>query len=118
VRSVLKILESLYRKARSTTPYAILADAIAALKVRPQLRQRLRGGSERAIVNVDLFLEMARDDVRGLRAFACDMRANWTDAVRQVEGRLDAEENAVVLVTVHAAKGLKVWNGRSSSPPT
>jgi ATP-dependent exoDNAse (exonuclease V) beta subunit len=107
-RSVLEILQSLYRRARRTTPYALLADAIAALNVRPQLRQRFRGGSERAIANVDLFLEMTRAyDVRGLRAFARDMRANWTDAVRQVEGRPDAEENAIALVTVHAAKGLE-----------
>jgi exodeoxyribonuclease-5 len=106
--SVLEILQSFYKRARSTTPYALLADAVAALNVRPQLRQRFRDGSERAIANVDLFLEMARAyDVRGLRAFARDMRANWTDAVRQVEGRPDAEENAVALVTVHAAKGLE-----------
>jgi exodeoxyribonuclease-5 len=90
-RSVLEILQSLYRRARSTTPYALLADAIAALNVRPQLRQRFGGGSERAIANVDLFLEMARAyEIRGLRAFARDMGANWTDAVRQVEGRPDA----------------------------
>jgi ATP-dependent exoDNAse (exonuclease V) beta subunit len=107
-RSVLEILQSLHRRARSTTPYALLADAVSALNVRPQLRQRFRGGSERAIANVDLFLEMARAyDVRGLRAFARDMRANWEDAVRQVEGRPDAEENAVALITVHAAKGLE-----------
>jgi exodeoxyribonuclease-5 len=107
-RSVLEVLQSLYRHARSTTPYALLADAIGALNVRPQLRQRFLRGSERAIANVDLFLEMARAyEVRGLRAFARDMRANWTEAVRQVEGRPDAEENAVALVTVHAAKGLE-----------
>jgi exodeoxyribonuclease-5 len=107
-RSVLQILQSLYKRARSTTPYSLLADALATLNVRPQVRQRFRSGSERAIANVDLFLEMARAyDVRGLRAFARDMRANWTDAVRQVEGRPDAEEHAVALVTVHAAKGLE-----------
>jgi ATP-dependent exoDNAse (exonuclease V) beta subunit len=107
-RSVLEALRSLHRRARSTTPYALLADAVAALNVRPQIRQRFRGGSERAIANVDLFLEMARAyDVRGLRAFARDMRANWEEAVRQVEGRPDAEENAVALITVHAAKGLE-----------
>jgi exodeoxyribonuclease-5 len=42
-RSVLEALQSLLRRARSTTPYALLADAIAALNVRPQLRQRFRG---------------------------------------------------------------------------
>jgi ATP-dependent exoDNAse (exonuclease V) beta subunit len=46
-------------------------------------------------------------DVRGLRAFASDMRANWEEAVRQVEGRPDAEQEAVSLITVHAAKGLE-----------
>jgi ATP-dependent exoDNAse (exonuclease V) beta subunit len=107
-RSVLETLQSLYRGARSTTPYALLADAVAALNVRLQLRQRFRGGAERAIANVDLFLEMARAyDVRGLRAFARDMRGNWEEAVRQVEGRPDAEENAIALITIHAAKGLE-----------
>ena len=107
-RSVLESLQSLHRSARSTTPYALLTDAVAALNIRPQLRQRFRGGSERAIANVDLFLEMARAyDVRGLRAFARDMRSNWEEAVRQVEGRPDAEEDAIALITVHAAKGLE-----------
>src|SRR5580704_10478628 len=55
-----------------------------------------------------LFLEMSRAyDVRGLRAFARDMRANWDEATRQVEGRPDAEQEAVSLITVHAAKGLE-----------
>ena len=46
-------------------------------------------------------------DVRGLRAFASDMRANWEEAVRQVEGRPDAEEQSVALITIHASKGLE-----------
>src|ERR1700680_1148426 len=51
---------------------------------------------------------MARaHDVRGIRAFARDMRANWKEAVRQVEGRPDAQQQAVALITVHAAKGLE-----------
>ena len=92
-RSVLEILQSLRRRASTTTPYALLADALAALHVRPQLRQRFKAGAERAVANVDLFHEMSRGyDVRGLRAFARDMRANWEDAVRQVEGRPDAEQ--------------------------
>jgi ATP-dependent exoDNAse (exonuclease V) beta subunit len=107
-RSVLEILQSLHRRARATTPYMLLADAVAALNVRPQLRQRFKAGAERAIANVDLFLEMSRAyDVRGLRAFARDMRANWDEATRQVEGRPDAEQEAVSLITVHAAKGLE-----------
>jgi ATP-dependent exoDNAse (exonuclease V) beta subunit len=59
-RSVLALLQSLRRRARTTTPYILLADAVAALHVPPQLRQRFKGGPERAIANVDLFLEMAR----------------------------------------------------------
>ncbi|HTE38824.1 MAG TPA: 3'-5' exonuclease, partial [Reyranella sp.] len=107
-KDVLTKLSSLRRRARTTTPYALLADAIAVLHVRPQIRQRFKAGAERAVANVDLFLEMARAyDVRGLRAFASDMRANWDEAVRQVEGRPDAEQEAVSLITVHAAKGLE-----------
>ena len=107
-RSVLEILQSLQRRARSTTPYTLLADAVSAMNVRPQLRPRFKTGAERAIANVDLFLEMSRAyDVRGLRAFARDMRANWDEATRQVEGRPDAEQEAVSLITVHAAKGLE-----------
>src|SRR6202035_485143 len=57
-------------------------------------------------INVDLFLEMARAyGVRGLRAFARDMRSNWEEVVRQAEGRPDAEQESVSLITVHAAKG-------------
>src|SRR5271156_394612 len=67
-RSVLMRLQSLHRGARSTTPYMLLADAVAALNVRSQLRQRFKTGAERAIANVDLFLEMSGAyDVRGLR---------------------------------------------------
>jgi exodeoxyribonuclease-5 len=75
-RSVLEILQWLRRRARGTTPYMLLADAIAALNMRAQLRQRFKAGAERAIANVDLYLEIARAyDVRGLAAFARDMRA-------------------------------------------
>lgn len=107
-RSVLEKLQALGRRARSTTPYMLLADAASALNVRPQLRQRFKAGTERALANVDLYLEMARAyDVRGLRAFARDMRENWEEAVRQVEGRPDAEQQSVALITIHSAKGLE-----------
>jgi ATP-dependent exoDNAse (exonuclease V) beta subunit len=35
------------------------------------------------------------------------MRANWEEQVRQVEGRPDAEEQSVSLITIHAAKGIE-----------
>jgi superfamily I DNA/RNA helicase len=85
-----------------------LSDAISLLHVRSQLRQRFKTSADRALANVDVFLEMARAyDVRGLRAFARDMRGNWEEAVRQVEGRPDVEEQSVALITIHAAKGLE-----------
>jgi len=107
-RRVLEILQSLARRTRSTTPYMLLSDAVNVLDVRAQLRQRFRASADRALANVDLFLETARAyDVRGLRAFARDMRANWEEQVRQVEGRPDAEEQSVALITIHASKGLE-----------
>ena len=107
-RFVIRSLQSLAKRARSTTPYALLSDAVGLLNVRAQLRQRFKAGADRALANTDLFLEMSRAyDVRGLRAFASDMRANWEEAVRQVEGRPDAEEQSVALITIHAAKGLE-----------
>ena len=107
-RRVLEILQSLAKRARTTTPYMLLSDAVSRLDVRAQIAQRFRIGAERALANVDLFLEMARAyDVRGLRAFARDMQANWEDGVRQVESRPDAEEHSVSLITIHAAKGLE-----------
>jgi exodeoxyribonuclease-5 len=35
------------------------------------------------------------------------MTAAWTDEARAVEGRPDAQEEAVALFTMHAAKGLE-----------
>ena len=107
-RRVVTLLQSLSRRTRSTTPYMLLADAIGLLDVRAQLRQRFRTSADRALANVDLFLETASAyDVRGLRAFARDMRANWEEQIRQIEGRPDAEEQSVSLVTIHSAKGLE-----------
>jgi exodeoxyribonuclease-5 len=107
-RDVMARLQSIALRARSTTPYLLLADAVETLSVRAQLRQRHRTGADRALANLDLYLEMARAyDVRGLRAFARDMRANWEDAVRQIEGRPDAARQSVALITIHSAKGLE-----------
>ena len=115
-RSVVRSLQSLAMRARSTTPYALLSDAIGLLNIRPQLRQRFKAGADRALANADVFLEMSRAyHVRGLRAFASDMRSNWEEAVRQVEGRPDAEEQSVSLIP---SMQPRASNGRLSSRST
>ncbi len=104
----LEVLQSLARKARRTTPYQIVAEAIEELNIRPILRARYPLTSERALANAELFLEMARAyDGRGLAAFTLAMRQNWEDAEAQVEGRPDAEAEFVQIITMHLAKGLE-----------
>ncbi len=107
-RWALERLQTLARRQRTTTPFHLLSEAVELLQVRPLLLQRHRGSAERALANLDLYLEMARAyDVRGLPAFAEAMRRSWEDAERSVEGRPDAEEQAVSLITMHSAKGLE-----------
>ena len=102
------MLQNLARKARRTTPYQIIAEAIEELNIRPILRSRYRLAPERALANAELFLEMARAyDGRGLTAFTLAMRRNWDDAEAQVEGRPDAEAESVPIITMHLAKGLE-----------
>jgi ATP-dependent exoDNAse (exonuclease V) beta subunit len=103
-----EVLQTLARKARHTTPYQLMAEAIEELNVRPILRARYRRGAERALANVELFLEMARAyDARGLTAFVDALRANWEDGEKQIEGRPDADAEAVSIITMHSAKGLE-----------
>lgn len=107
-RDVVGILQSLARRARSTTPHMLLSDAVSLLNIRAHFRHRFPASADRVLANLDLFLEMSRAyDVRGMRAFARDMRANWEEQLVQVEGRPDAEEQSVALITIHAAKGLE-----------
>jgi exodeoxyribonuclease-5 len=96
-RHALQVLQGLARRARSTTPFSLLAAAVEELRVRPLIVLRHPGGAE-----------LARPyDGRGLQVFAADMRARWEDAESQIEGRPDAEEQAVQLITMHSAKGLE-----------
>ncbi|WP_420995211.1 UvrD-helicase domain-containing protein [Cupriavidus sp. 30B13] len=107
-RDITGKLQALRRKANSTTPYDLLAQAVDVLHVRPILLERHHGLAERALANVDRYLNLARAyGVRGLRAFAEAMTAAWTDGSRASEGRPDAQEDAVALYTMHAAKGLE-----------
>jgi exodeoxyribonuclease-5 len=108
LRETLAILQGLARRARATTPYVLLAQAVEELRVRPVLRQRGGRGAERALANVDAFLEMARAwETRGLAAFALALRGEWQEATRAPEARPDAEQEAISLITMHAAKGLE-----------
>lgn len=107
-RPVLERLQALAKRALGTTPHDILSQAVDALMLRPVVQQRHDGHAERALANIDLFLEMSRPfAVRGLRAFAGAMRAAWEGRTRTVEGRPDAQEAAVSLLTMHASKGLE-----------
>ena len=86
----------------------MLAEAIDLLRVRPILLQRHGGQAERPLANVDLYLSLAQPyGVRGLTAFADAMTAAWEGKTRSAEGRPDAQEEAVSLVTMHASKGLE-----------
>ena len=107
-RDIVEKLQALRRQVNATTPHALLSQAIDVLRVRPILLRRHRGQAERALANVDLYLGFSRAyAVRGLRAFAEAMTAAWNDEARAVEGRPDAQEEAVALYTMHAAKGLE-----------
>ena len=107
-RETIATLQALGRQAHGTTPHQLLAQAVDALRVRAVLIQRHAGQAERALANVDRYLGLSRHyALRGLRAFAEAMTAAWTDASRAVEGRPDAQEEAVALYTMHAAKGLE-----------
>ena len=107
-QDVLRTLQALRRRARSTTPYNLLSQAVDALRVRPTLLHRCGRQAERALANVDLYLNFSRAyDVRGLAAFSEAMTAAWEDEDRAVEGRPDAQEESVALYSMHAAKGLE-----------
>ncbi|MGE3646033.1 MAG: UvrD-helicase domain-containing protein [Beijerinckiaceae bacterium] len=107
-RDVIERLQSLSRRGNNTTPHELLSQAVDVLRVRPLLLERHRGQAERALANVDLYLSLSTGyAVRGLRAFSEAMTAAWSDEARAVEGRPDAQEEAVALFTMHAAKGLE-----------
>ncbi|QZO00661.1 3'-5' exonuclease [Chenggangzhangella methanolivorans] len=104
----LRKLQNLSRIARRTAPYDALAQAIDELEVRAIIRGRYAGDPERALANVDRFIEMARPyAVRGLRAFSDDMARAWNHNEKLQEGRPDAEEHSVSIITMHSAKGLQ-----------
>lgn len=107
-RETIQKLQSLRRRARSTTPHSLLSQAIAELRVRAILAQRSGRQAERSLANIDAYLSLSRAyDVRGIGAFSDAMRSAWEDESRAVEGRPDAHEESVALFSMHAAKGLE-----------
>ena len=107
-RDIFEKLQVLGRRRNTTTPFELLSEAVDVLRVRPILLARHHGQAERALANVDLYLSLSRTYAsRGLRSFAETMATAWADEESAVEGRPDAQEEAVALYTMHAAKGLE-----------
>lgn len=106
--SVLAMLQQLSRKARTTTPFLILSEALERLKVRAVLAQRGETRGARSWANMEALLERARAyGVGGLRKFARDLTRDWQAGDNVSEGRLDAEADTIQIVTMHSAKGLE-----------
>jgi ATP-dependent exoDNAse (exonuclease V) beta subunit len=107
-RRTLSILQDLKWKSRATTPALLLAEAAERLAVRPILAAREGDGSARAAANVEAFLERARPyGVTGLKRFVRDITRDWSQGVPSNEGRVDAEGDAIEIITIHSAKGLE-----------
>ncbi|MDG4875229.1 UvrD-helicase domain-containing protein [Mesorhizobium sp. WSM4935] len=107
-RDILVELQRLRRRASIVTPSLILAEAIERLNVRVIMAARHRNRNARALVNLDALIERARGySIAGLRAFVRDLQDDWERKARAQEGRIDAAEDAVEIVTIHSAKGLE-----------
>jgi ATP-dependent exoDNAse (exonuclease V) beta subunit len=107
-KSVLQSLQRLRRRVPATTPLLLLSEAIEQLRVRVVLTARHLNRSSRALANVDALIERARAyDVAGLQAFVRELQRDWKRRARLPEGRSDASEDAVEIVTMHSSKGLE-----------
>jgi CRISPR-associated exonuclease Cas4 len=111
-RETLIVLGDLWRRARRTTPFLLLSEAIDRLHVRATLAARGSDQAARALANLDLLMERARRyGVRGLKQLAQDIDADWAGGPLgpepHDEARLDADREAIEIITVHSAKGLE-----------
>ncbi|EGP10356.1 exodeoxyribonuclease V beta chain [Bradyrhizobiaceae bacterium SG-6C] len=107
-QSVLVILQELRRRAATTTPSLILGESIERLNARVIMAARHGNRNARALANLDMLIERARSyGVAGLRTFVRDLQADWERNVRVPEGRIDAAEHAIEIMTIHTAKGLE-----------
>ncbi|MTH95403.1 exodeoxyribonuclease V subunit beta [Roseibium sp. RKSG952] len=110
LKDALRKLRGLHQRAPRTSVYGILSEAVELFDFRSVLRLRHKGVSERTLANVGRFLDLSRPyGVRGIRAFSDTMRASWEDGERQVEGKPDASDDAISIITMHSSKGLE-WS--------
>jgi CRISPR-associated exonuclease Cas4 len=109
-KSIVQELHALRRIAPLSTPSFILTTAIERLNVRIVLAARHANRNARALANLDAVIERARRyPVSGLQTFVRDLQADWDNKsnARVPEGRIDAAEDAIEIVTIHTAKGLE-----------
>ncbi len=111
-REALTIMSELNRRSQRSTPFLVLAEAIDRLHVRAKLTARGPDQAARGLANLDLLMERARRyGVRGLKQLAIDIGADWQGGELGPEpydeARLDADGEAISIVTVHSAKGLE-----------
>lgn len=108
LRDVMWKLKSLMERSHNVTPHDILCAAVDELNVRATIRNRHIKSPNRALANIDRYLEMSRPySIRGLRAFSDDMRALWEDGDRITEAHPDGEDKSISIITMHSAKGLE-----------
>ena len=107
-RDILVKLQALHRLAAELTPMQLVAFAIERLNLRVIMAARHGQRNARALANLDAIVELARPyNVAGLRALALDLQRGWQSKRRHPEGRVDASEDSVEIVTMHSAKGLE-----------
>jgi ATP-dependent exoDNAse (exonuclease V) beta subunit len=107
-KATLVKLQALHRLAAELTPMQLVAYAIERLNLRVVMAARHGQRNARALANLDAIVELARPyNVAGLRAFALDLQRGWERKRRHPEGRIDASEDSVEIVTMHSAKGLE-----------
>jgi ATP-dependent exoDNAse (exonuclease V) beta subunit len=107
-REILLKLQSLHHLAAELTPMQLIAFAVERLNLRVVMAARHGQRNARALANLDAIVELARPyGVAGLRAFVLDLQRGWERKRRHAEGRVDASEDSVEIVTMHSAKGLE-----------